>query len=50
MKLDFYLRFYTHPGQSILLTGNVAELGNGDVTAALPMDYVNVEFGMAACF
>jgi len=44
MKLDFYLRFYTHPGQSIYLTGNLAELGDGDVTAALPMAYVNGEF------
>lgn len=44
MKLDFYLRFYTHPGESILVTGNLVELGNGDVTAAFPMDYVNGEF------
>src|SRR5579871_23242 len=44
MKVDFYLRFYTHPGQSILLTGNISELGNGDATAALPLEYVNEEF------
>src|ERR1700722_10610878 len=44
MKLDFYLRFFTHPGESILLTGHLAELGNGDVAAALPMEYVNGEF------
>ena len=44
MKVDFYLRFYTHPGQSILLTGNIAELGNGDATAAVPLEYVNGEF------
>jgi len=44
IKLDFYLRFYTRPGQSLLLTGNVAELGDGDAAAALPMDYVNGEF------
>ncbi|HEX3934805.1 MAG TPA: 4-alpha-glucanotransferase, partial [Puia sp.] len=44
MKLDFYLRFFTHPGEFILLTGHLAELGNGDVAAALPMEYVNGEF------
>lgn len=44
MKLDFYLRFYTHPGQSIFLTGNLAELGDDDAAAALPMAYVNGEF------
>jgi 4-alpha-glucanotransferase len=44
MKLDFYLRFYTHPGESILLTGALPELGNGDVAAALPMEFVNGEF------
>ncbi|HEY4288416.1 MAG TPA: 4-alpha-glucanotransferase [Puia sp.] len=44
MKIDFYLRFYTHPGQSILLTGSLAELGNDDINAALPLEYVNGEF------
>ena len=44
MKLDFYLRFYTHPGQSIFVTGNLAELGDGNVSAAIPLNYVNGEF------
>ncbi len=44
MKLDFYLRFYTHPGQSIFVTGNLPELGNGHVSAAIPLNYVNGEF------
>jgi len=44
MKIDFYLRFYTHPGQSILLTGNLPQLGNDDISAAIPLDYVNGEF------
>ena len=44
MKIDFYLRFYTHPGQSILLTGNLPQLGNDDINAAIPLDYVNGEF------
>ena len=48
MKLDFYLRFYTHPGQSILLVGNIPELGNGQLQAAIPLDYVNGEFWHAS--
>ncbi|HVS98434.1 MAG TPA: 4-alpha-glucanotransferase [Puia sp.] len=44
LKLDFYLRFYTHPGQSILLSGSLPELGGGDIRAAIPLDYVNDEF------
>jgi 4-alpha-glucanotransferase len=44
LKLEFYLRFYTHPGQSILLSGNLSELGNGDIAAAIPLEYVNGEF------
>ena len=44
LKLDFYLRFYTHPGESILLSGNLPKLGNGDVAAAFPLEYVNGEF------
>jgi 4-alpha-glucanotransferase len=48
LKLDFYLRFYTHPGQSILLTGNIPELGNGQLHTAIPLDYVNGEFWHAS--
>src|SRR5260221_10134712 len=44
MKIDFYLRFYTHPGQSILLTGNIPQLGSDDINSAIPLDYVNGEF------
>ncbi|WP_431216598.1 4-alpha-glucanotransferase [Puia sp. P3] len=48
MKIDFYLRFYTHPGQSILVTGNIAQLGNDDIHSALALDYVNGEFWHAS--
>jgi len=44
LKLDFYLRFYTHPGESILVTGNIPELGKGQLTAAMPLTYVNGDF------
>jgi 4-alpha-glucanotransferase len=44
LKLDFYLRFYTQPGQSLLLTGDLPQLGNDRPGEALPMEYVNGEF------
>lgn len=44
MKIDFYLRFYTHPGESILLTGNLPQLGDNDINTAVALDYVNGEF------
>jgi len=44
LKLDFYLRFYTHPGQSILLVGDIPELGDGQVGSAIGLNYVNGEF------
>src|SRR5258708_4429701 len=44
LKLDFYSRFYSHPGQSILLVGDIPELGNGQPAAAIPLSYVNGDF------
>ena len=44
MKIDFYLRFYTHPGESIFLTGNLPQLGDNDINTAVALDYVNGEF------
>ncbi|HEY4110119.1 4-alpha-glucanotransferase [Puia sp.] len=44
MKLDFYLRFYTHPGQTILLVGNIAQLGNSLPAGAIALNYVNGDF------
>src|SRR5262249_5661459 len=40
----FYLRFHTEFGEGLLLSGNVAELGNNDPQKALPMTYLNEEF------
>ncbi|HLZ87133.1 MAG TPA: 4-alpha-glucanotransferase, partial [Puia sp.] len=48
LKLDFYLRFYTRPGQSILLVGDIPELGGGQLCAAIPLEYVNGEFWHAS--
>ena len=44
MKLQFYLKFHTGFGQSLWISGNMEELGNGDPSLALPMEYLNEEF------
>ena len=48
MKIDFYLRFYTQPGQSILLSGNWTVLGEDDPEKSFPLQYVNGEFWHAS--
>ncbi|MGQ0740557.1 MAG: 4-alpha-glucanotransferase [Bacteroidota bacterium] len=47
MRLQFYLRFHTSYGQSLWISGNIDELGNGDPEKALKMDYLNDEFWSA---
>lgn len=44
MKVQFYLRFHTEYGQSLLVTGNTEELGNDDLSRALSMTYLNDQF------
>src|SRR4030095_2641758 len=44
MKVQFYLRFHTEYGQSLLISGNTEELGNDDLSNALLMTYLNDEF------
>ena len=44
MKFQFYLRFYTRPGQSLWLSGDAEELGNSDLSLAIPLEYLNDEF------
>src|SRR5277367_5241750 len=44
MKIDFYLRFYTQPEQSIWLSGNWTVLGEDDPEKSLPLQYVNGDF------
>jgi 4-alpha-glucanotransferase len=48
MKIDFYLRFYTQPGQSIWLSGNWTALGEDDPEKSFPLQYVNGEFWHAS--
>lgn len=47
MKIQFYLRFYTHPGQNLFLSGNIPELGNSDNHAAFPLTYKDSQFWSA---
>ncbi len=44
MTLNFYLRFYTRFGQTILVSGNCQELGNNDIAKAVPLQYLNDQF------
>lgn len=48
MKIHFYLRFHTHIGQSLLISGNCPQLGNSDIAEAKPLEYLNNEFWRAA--
>jgi 4-alpha-glucanotransferase len=48
MKIDFYLRFYTQPGQSIWLSGNWTALGEDDPGQLFPLQYVNGDFWHAS--
>jgi 4-alpha-glucanotransferase len=44
VRLTFQLRFHTHPGQSLLLTGNHEILGNDDAQKAIPLQYATDQF------
>ncbi len=41
MVLNFYLRFTTHFGQTIFVSGNTDKLGYGDLSLAFPLQYLN---------
>ncbi|GAB2815479.1 4-alpha-glucanotransferase [Ferruginibacter profundus] len=43
MTIHFYLRFSTHFGQSIFISGNNDVLGNNDFSKAFPIQYLNNE-------
>ncbi|HET7626323.1 MAG TPA: 4-alpha-glucanotransferase [Verrucomicrobiae bacterium] len=44
MNLTFRLRFYTHFGQSLFLTGPREFLGDGKIENAVPLHFLNHEF------
>jgi 4-alpha-glucanotransferase len=44
MKLHFYVRFHTKPGESLSVMGNIPALGNNLPAQALAMTWLNNEF------
>ncbi|RYF98271.1 MAG: 4-alpha-glucanotransferase, partial [Chitinophagaceae bacterium] len=48
MKIHFYLRFHTNPGQQLFISGNTATLGDSDESSAAPMQYLNSEYWQIA--
>ena len=44
MRLTFQLRFHTHPGQALFLTGNHEIFGSDNSASAIPLEYVNDQF------
>jgi 4-alpha-glucanotransferase len=47
MTIRFTLRFSTHPGQNLLITGDLTELGANESSHALPMSCLNEQFWQA---
>lgn len=43
MKITFFIRYRTNPGEKIFLLGNNAFMGDNDESKALPMEYFNEE-------
>ena len=43
LQINFFLRFYTNPGQNLFITGSHPLLGGDDVDKALPLQYFNNE-------
>lgn len=41
MIVHFYLRYSTKFGQTLLVSGNAAALGNNDLSRAFPLKYLN---------
>ncbi len=44
MKIHFYLRFHTKPGQTLWILGNATELGKGQPGAQVALNYLNNDF------
>lgn len=44
MTLDFYLRFSTTYGQSLMVSGNAAEMGSDEISIAFPLQYLNEQY------
>ncbi|WP_336514010.1 4-alpha-glucanotransferase [Pollutibacter soli] len=44
MKLHFFVRFYTRSGQHLSISGSIPQLGSGDFSKAVRMQYQSDEF------
>jgi 4-alpha-glucanotransferase len=44
MRITFRVRFHTHPGQSLWITGEDKAFGAGNLPQAVPLQYLNAEF------
>ncbi len=43
MKIHFKLPYFTHWGQRLMVSGNIPELGNGEITKALSLNFQSPE-------
>jgi len=48
MKIHFYLRFHTKPGQHLSIIGDIKALGSNSQENAIPMEYLNIDFWQAS--
>ncbi|RYY09362.1 MAG: hypothetical protein EOO04_38550, partial [Chitinophagaceae bacterium] len=44
MKIQFFLRFHTQPGQKLSIVGDIPQLGSGNQAQAFDMQYLNSEY------
>ena len=44
MKIHFYVRFYTKPGQSLSVTGSIPALGEGSLSKTFPRSWLNNDY------
>jgi len=48
MTIRFTLRFSTHPGQTLYISGDIEKLGENEHSKALPMTWLNDQFWQAS--
>lgn len=44
LRVQFYIRFYTQPGENLFITGNIEALGNDNLSTPLPLMYLDSQF------
>jgi len=44
LKVHFYIRFYTRPGESLHVSGNIDELGNDDLHKTFALEWLDSQF------